>query len=265
MVGTTRFALPSFPYPPKGGCRENLAAPLVLAPSRKEASLRWVPDDGDDRNKGWCVHCGGCDETRDHVPSRVLLDEPFPENLPVVPACANCNGSFSRDEAYLACLVECALAGSIEGATRRRRVFAILERSPGLAARLSAARYESDGQVGFSTETDRVRRVIVKLARGHAAYEQNEPQLEEPVAVSFAPFTAMNEGQRAAFEIGGGNPGLWPEVGSRAMHRAVLGHDLGRGGWIEVQPERYRYRVEHGGRRVHIVIREYLAAEVVWE
>jgi len=37
---------------------------------------------GDSRNKGFCVHCGGPDETRDHVPAKVLLDEPYPENLP---------------------------------------------------------------------------------------------------------------------------------------------------------------------------------------
>ncbi|MEN9493073.1 MAG: hypothetical protein RJA63_3522, partial [Pseudomonadota bacterium] len=29
---------------------------------------------GDDRNKGFCVHCGGPGETVDHVPSKVLLD-----------------------------------------------------------------------------------------------------------------------------------------------------------------------------------------------
>jgi 5-methylcytosine-specific restriction endonuclease McrA len=39
----------------------------------------------DRRNKGFCVHCGGPDETDDHVPSKVLLDEPYPENLMVCP------------------------------------------------------------------------------------------------------------------------------------------------------------------------------------
>jgi len=43
--------------------------------------------DGDDRNKGFCVHCGGPSETIDHVPSKVLLDEPYPENLMAAPAC----------------------------------------------------------------------------------------------------------------------------------------------------------------------------------
>jgi len=55
--------------------------------------MRQVPNYGDDQNKGFCVHCGGADESRDHVPSKVFLDEPFPENLPVSPSCLKCNNS----------------------------------------------------------------------------------------------------------------------------------------------------------------------------
>ncbi|MBX3316386.1 MAG: hypothetical protein KF902_05925 [Phycisphaeraceae bacterium] len=236
----------------------------VSFPGQEVVGMQQYPNHGDDRNQGWCVYCGGLDETRDHVPSRVLLDEPLPENLPVVPACGKCNSSFSRDEEYLACLVECALTGSLATASNRARVGSILERSAGLAARLEAARYESGGQAGFSAETDRARNVLVKLARGHAAFEENEPQLGEPASVSFAPFTALSEQQRARFESATDPRGFWPEVGSRAMHRAVLG-EIGPAGWVEVQANRYRYRVHPGGRTVHIVIAEYLAAEVMWE
>ncbi len=69
---------------------------------------------GDSRNKGFCVHCGGPDETDDHVPSKVLLDEPYPENLMVCPSCLNCNNALSVDEVYLACLLECVLAGEAD-------------------------------------------------------------------------------------------------------------------------------------------------------
>jgi hypothetical protein len=57
-----------------------------------------LKDFADSRLIAGCVYCGGLDETRDHVPSRVFLDSPFPENLPVVPACWECNNSFSRDD-----------------------------------------------------------------------------------------------------------------------------------------------------------------------
>jgi hypothetical protein len=60
---------------------------------------------GDDRNKGRCIHCGGPDETRDHSPSKVFLDEPYPENLPVCPSCLQFNNTLSIDEEYLACFL----------------------------------------------------------------------------------------------------------------------------------------------------------------
>ena len=49
----------------------------------------------DSRNKGFCVHCGGPYETDDHVPSKVLLDEPSPENLLACPSCMKCNNDLS--------------------------------------------------------------------------------------------------------------------------------------------------------------------------
>lgn len=230
--------------------------------------MKQIQDYGDQRNKGWCVYCGGVGDTRDHVPSKVLLDDPLPEELPVLPACTRCNGDFSLDEAYFACLIECALTGSVDAAKGRAKVGRVLDRSPALAARLAAARYERDGESGFNPEPDRVRAIILKLAQGHAAFENNEPRLDEPEFVHIVPFTAMNERDRERFETGTDPDGLviWPEVGSRAMTRVLTGDDVGSCGWIVVQPGMYRYRVEWtDGFRVQIVIREYLAAEIAWD
>ena len=77
---------------------------------------------GDDRNKGFCVHCGGPSETIDHVPSKVLLDEPYPENLMAASACRKCNNGLSLDEEYLACLLECVIAGDAAPENRKRAV-----------------------------------------------------------------------------------------------------------------------------------------------
>ncbi len=56
----------------------------------------------DERLKGNCAYCGAVADSRDHIPSRVLLDEPYPENIPVAESCTKCNGGFSSDEEYLA-------------------------------------------------------------------------------------------------------------------------------------------------------------------
>jgi hypothetical protein len=126
---------------------------------------------GDERQLAHCSFCGGETGTRDHCPSRVLLDEPFPENLPVVPACEKCNSGFSADEEYLACFLGCVLAGSTEEAKiGREKVRKILAKKPALKSRLAAARSVNDGTTIWQPEIKRLHAVITKLAQGHALY-----------------------------------------------------------------------------------------------
>jgi hypothetical protein len=224
---------------------------------------------GDSRNKGFCVHCGGPYETDDHVPSKVLLDEPYPENLMVCSSCLRCNNALSDDEVYLACVLECALAGEVAPARfRRSKIKGVLEHNALLMDRLLRARSETaDGPV-WSIENERVKAVVLKLARCHAAYEYNEPRLNEPNYVSFKPLLAMRDTERQAFERSGeGGLAGWPEVGSRAMQRLlVVGSDAYSEGWLVVQEGNYRFRVsEEDGLTVKIVLREYLACQVAWD
>src|SRR5689334_70581 len=117
-----------------------------------------LKDWADSRLLQGCVYCGGREETRDHVPSRVFLDAPFPENLPVVPACRRCNNSFARDEEYVACLIESVMVGTTDpDRIERPQVAEILRRSPGLRSRIEAAKQQSSDQIVFSVEEARVR------------------------------------------------------------------------------------------------------------
>lgn len=103
--------------------------------------MNQLKDLADDRLIDGCTYCGGLAETRDHVPSRFLLEPPYPENLPVVGCCEECNRGFSKDEEYVVCLIEAALAGSADPAgIRRDTVARSLRRSPALQARIEAAR-----------------------------------------------------------------------------------------------------------------------------
>jgi hypothetical protein len=230
--------------------------------------MRQVPDYADIRNKGFCVHCGAADETSDHVPSKTFLDEPFPENLPVSPSCFRCNNNLSLDEEYLACLLECVIAGAVDpDKIERPRVARSLTRKHRLTDRLKKARHTVGEQVVWDFEADRIRGVLLKLARGHAAFELNEPRIDAPDAFSFKPLTAMTSGERDVFE-GNSEARLapWPEVGSRAMHKLlIVGSDVYEEGWLVVQEGRYRYRTsQDDGLRVRLVIREYLACETAW-
>lgn len=219
---------------------------------------------GDQRQTASCAYCGGSTETRDHVPSKVFLDEPYPTNLPVVPACGVCNRGFSPDEEYLACLIECTLAGAAEPAdVTRAKVKRILERTPALESRLSQARRVDRTGTSFQIESERVRNVVLKLARAHAAFELNEPQMDDPSQIGFTPLALMTAEAREAFETPPRSL-IWPEVGSRAMHRLLVS-DPRASLWLIVQPGRYRYLAAVGDSVVvRRVIGEYLAYEVLW-
>lgn len=227
---------------------------------------------GDSRNTGFCIHCGGPYETDDHVPSKVLLDEPYPENLMVCPSCEARNNRLSLDEEYLACLLECVIAGEANPARLQRpKIARILESNKSLLCRLKRARSENDGLSRWVIENDRVKAVLLKLARGHASYEYNLPQLEEPDSFQFAPLSSMDEESRSGFEEqGDGAQQVFsgvPEVGSRALQRLlVVGSQGFREKWVEVQQGIYRFRVtDDNGLTVKIVLREYLACQLIWQ
>ncbi len=223
----------------------------------------------DERYAAFCVFCGAKPTTREHVASRVFLDEPFPDDLPVVFSCHECNNGFSRDEEYLACLIDCVVSGSTDPASvQREKVRRSLQHSPALAARIAVGRSEDgSGTVIWKPQEDCVRSVIVKLARGHAAHQYSEPRLEEPEHVMIVPLMRMSAEQRGAFENLPESPG-WPEIGSRAfVNMFVVGNDGydAEGGWTVLQKGRYRYAVSQPGETVvRIVLSEYLACEVVW-
>lgn len=233
----------------------------------------------DDRLVNGCIYCGGSEETRDHVPSRVFLDSPLPENLPVVGACSDCNNGFSRDEEYLACLIESVVVGSTDpDRIRRPEVASIFRRAPALRARIEAAKSFKDGRIQFAVEPQRVKNVLLKLARGHAAFELSQICSEEPSSLWWGPLALMTEDQRDSFDASH-IVHMIGEVGSRGFQRllvtqftlqsvdgekSTLGFLLND--WMDVQEGCYRFlAIDDGDEvRIKIVIAEYLACEVTW-
>jgi hypothetical protein len=217
-----------------------------------------------------CVYCNGEANTRDHVPSKVLLDEPYPPQLPTVDACERCNSGFSSDEQYLSCCIECVLRGTTEpGSLQRPKIKRILDEKPNLREQIQGSMARDGDALLWNLETERVKRVVLKLATGHAAYElftQGEP----PGHIEFSPLIMLSEQQRGDFESSPwGQFAPWPEIGSRAFARAC-GANVDEfaqvGDWVVVQPGRYRYAVnETGGVLVRIVLSEYLACTALWE
>jgi len=183
--------------------------------------------------------------------------------------CKKCNEGFSADEEYFAAFLGCVLAGSTELERQTNsRLATTLRRSPALRARIDACRTESptlfgDIRIVWTPEKDRIHRVVVKNARGHAFFEYGEPILKLPNYVWSAPIEFLGPEERETFErVPGG--ALWPEVDSRMLTRVLTGQDL-MDGWVVVQDGVYRYVVAQEDLIVvRSVINEYLATEVRW-
>lgn len=219
----------------------------------------------DERLSGFCVYCGGNVESADHVPSRVLLDEPFPPDLPVVDCCHRCNLSFSLDEQYLACFLECVLNGSPD-AVSRPKIRRVLSENSLLLSRIAKSRSVlDDGVIMWTPEMERVQTVVMKLARGHMAFELSLPRLDEPYEIWCRPLIEMSIQEREDFLSSIDCVG-WPEVGSRAFIQAAKGKASAFNHWKVVQSDRYQYVVSQAaGSFVRILLSNYLACEVRWE
>jgi hypothetical protein len=254
--------------------------------------MRYIEDSTDERLKAWCIHCGAgiadIESNRDHVPTKSLLSKELRERgakfdrgaggeldyLPQVVVCRRCNSSFSPDENYLLCVLHAVMAGSLyPDVTKHPEAGSILRSNRHVVRSLKR---RPDGQLllfddlqpfTLYPDTERVRRVSVKNARGHAYHEIGEPLLEAPNHVAFVPLEQLSAEDRTAFEgLGTGMQlAAWPEVGSRMTVHVVAGEAM-IGGWIVVEPGRYRYSVDWSdGVTIRTVIWDYLATETRWE
>lgn len=130
-----------------------------------------------------CIYCGGKADTRDHVPPKALLLEPWPPNLRTVPACSPCNSAWSLDEQYLAIIVA--------HLTENPRVMATLDpggavdralaAAPLLDDRIIASLFvEDDGRAALAPEIGRMGRIAEKVAHGlHVLRYGTGPQLRD--------------------------------------------------------------------------------------
>ncbi|WP_429206145.1 hypothetical protein [Aeromonas veronii] len=226
-----------------------------------------------------CIYCGKLDSTREHIPSKVFLDKPYPENLSIIGACRECNNGFSKDEEFLACLIDTMVADSIAPSSiRRASIEKILNRSPALRRSIEAAKNAIRSNVLSHPSVERIERILIKLASGHSAYELATVCRNHPASIWWSPLELLNQEQQELFDA----PEivtLVGEIGSRNMQRmkVVEIKFMSQSGeyfcqqivlndWIEVQPQRYRYLVSNQDSliSIRIVIGEFLAAEIVW-
>jgi len=134
--------------------------------------------------------------------------------------CRACNESFSLDEEFLACLLDCVLSGSVPAdSPPRSKAAAIIAAKPALAAAFALRGAKPAPPSPFRSNVTGSK-VVLWLARGHAAFENNEPRLDKPGHLVVCPMIEMSDDERLLFETPPVSD-LWPEVGSRALLRRL--------------------------------------------
>src|SRR5205085_9951712 len=127
-------------------------------------------------------------------------------------------------ENYLLCVLHAVMAGSLYPDPAKYPEAASILRSNRHVVR--SLKTLPDGQLllfddlqpfTLYPDAERVRRIILKNAKGHAYHEIAEPLLKAPAHIGFVPLQQLSDDQRSTFESTAMGAGLaaWPEVGSR--------------------------------------------------
>lgn len=224
-----------------------------------------------EENNG-CIYCGKPAKTREHTPSKTLLIEPYPENLPTIPACFDCNNGFSADEMYVSCFLNFLKSKIFTDYALSPGTIARLEKNPKLFHKLKDEIRIVDKNVDFSFDNDKLVRILTKLARGHAGFELDHLSFNcDSIEIWYDFVFNLSENDMLTFnQIP--KIDIAPEVGSRGVITPFVLQNIETGEfstftfWQDVQEGQYRYQTyynEDGVIEVKIVILEMLYCRVI--
>lgn len=231
----------------------------------------------------YCIYCGSIADTREHIPSKAFLNKPLPGDLPTLPACQKCNNGFSSDELFTNTYIECVKE------FKERKNPEVLEIQPLDRKEVREAKNAAkhDCVKGVYAKDERIKHILIKLAKGHIVYELFEcSNLESfPVANitvnSIIKCSVDDETWLSLETIEPIDNEVLPEVGSRAfrnMYVLDMIHNNSDDGskyiehhlfmdWTDIQNGVYKYIALYNGDRiiVKMIIRDYLYAEVTFQ
>lgn len=209
-----------------------------------------------------CIYCGNFADSREHLPSKVFLDEPYPLNLTILPSCVRCNTAYSLDEEFVACFIEVMRSEILGIPIQRGKILKIFEHTPALYNHIKDIVF-SDGEIRKNLGEEYISRftkVVSKLVCGHLMYEMSE-FVNDMKEVKFKWINQLSSQQLNGFF----SPvpcDKSPEIGSRGFENIFIS---GQGeildySWETVQENNYRFLVSPNITR--IVIRDVFLVEM---
>lgn len=227
----------------------------------------------------YCIYCGAPATTREHVPSRTFLKKPYPSDLPVLPACEKCNNGWSSDELYTNTYISCMKSINEQKDDTALQI-TDKDRKETIEAKRAAKTFLDTGEFSYDI---RIKKVLSKLAIGHAVYELAEgyylPYEEREIAsVNYTFRSTIGETNWLNLDriepIGNM---FYPEVGARLWQSLFVLEEKGDNksiavpknkvfiDWSCIQDGYYRYiTIPEGDEiRVKMILLDFLFGEVV--
>ena len=219
-----------------------------------------------------CIYCGYYPaKSKEHLPSRVFLDTPYPDQYNIVPACEKCNIGFSADEVYVSCFVDrLRNALSDNKIPLREKTISAFSHDKGLAGIICEQIRTENNKIFINYQPEPFSKILIKLAKGHLCQAQDKvvdsncsvecnfklkPDLSEDELYHFEELPLADKAS---------------ECGSDFTHDLLIVEGIGLPSqivvpWNEVQDGNYRYLTyfEQDNYVVRIVICEMLFAEVL--
>ena len=226
------------------------------------------------RHKSFCIYCGAVADTREHVPSKVFLDDPLPNDVyAIAPACVKCNTGYSLDELYVASLVNMVFCALNTGAPIREKIKSSFEHDRKFETTMYDSVSQTNGNICIEYSPERMERILTKLALGHFAskldvvYDRNKHDL----VCQFRFKSELTFDEMNAFEE---LPVVnkVSEVGADYIQDILVLVDIVTGEqtpispWHEIQKNNYRflaYVCDDFSYLIRIVIMEILYAEII--
>lgn len=212
------------------------------------------------RFDSFCIYCSKNADTREHIPSQVFLDEPYPDDMAVVPACFCCNNGYSSDEEYLACYLD-VLRCDVNNGNMGLRVKTInaFKHSSVFEMSIRKTISKENGIIKTQCPNDKIERVIAKLTIGHLAnfYDKQADEFSMEISFSFSPllsndemanFEEVKEIQKVDGLMSDGIENILVLQGSDGTATAFMP-------WIDVQPGNYRYQTYYDDDVDEIVVK----------
>ena len=214
------------------------------------------------KNNGMiCIYCGRKAQTREHCPPKSFFPEhDFPDNLRVLPACAECNNSFSLDEEIVRDFLNCSYD----------RCFNLKNEYPSVICEYVKLAEQKNALV------EPVKRIFSKVAQGLAIYEMSDcfgedgwvPEVTDYI---FRHWVDENEWNDLKLPI---SINILPELGSRASNNFLLIQSIGGDEaeilesinvmWIEIKEKVFEYItwIQDDIIRVRMILRDFFFIEV---